>query len=225
MHRPVYVQQQQPPPPRQYVQSGPNGGGVYMSAPPNQQYVTTSAPPQVMRTTTVQQQPAVVAPANTTTVIRRTNVVDHAEIAPSRIEVEGQLVASAILAGFLLFSFQPDKVVNNIKAAQVLSLQLVAFGCFLSAVSFYAMYQQRGRKHSMRIWVYCAQTLSVIGFVLLIAAVAMTTRIQLGEEYEYVWIASIIAMIVLMVIPILCDIGFCFSVMVGNCMGWVDSLW
>lgn len=224
-----YAEQQPPPPGRQYAQSG-NDAYQQVQMPPNhdgrQQYVHTSAPPQFV----THQQPALVnvtknaevPKRGTTTIVRTTN---SRELIPTKLEVEGQLIANSILVGFLLVSFQADKVAMGIKEAQILSLQLVAFGCFLSAVMFYGMYLQRRGKWAMRSWVYIANILSMIGLVLLVAAVALSSRIQLGEEYEGIWSVSVSVMIILVVLPIICDIGFCCSQLIQKCLSWIDNLW
>mmetsp|Transcript_38099 Transcript_38099/g.79868 ORF Transcript_38099/g.79868 Transcript_38099/m.79868 type:complete len:144 (-) Transcript_38099:182-613(-) len=98
-------------------------------------------------------------------------------------KVEGQMMVNGILAGFLILSFHPSKPVSNTAEARVLSLQLVAFGCFLSAFSFYVMYLQRGRRSSMRSWVYCGQSLGMVGLVLLMSSVAVASRVQFGGEF------------------------------------------
>ena len=77
----------------------------------------------------------------------------------------------------------------------------------------------------MRIWVHCAQILFILGLVLLIAAVALTSRIQLGEEYETIWIASITTMIIVVGLPIICDIVYCFSRLVMSGLDAFDNLW
>lgn len=219
----------QPPPqatqngvPRQYVQSG---NGVYMM-PTNdgRQYTTTAAFPAPVTTvpvTTVPTTRVVNVPNNTTTttVVRTTNNRD------GTARVEMQMAANVILAGFLLLSFHPDKIVANIKEAQVLALQLVAFGCFLSAVCFYIMFLQRGGKKSMMSWVYCAQILFMLGLVLLITAVGMASRIQLGEEYEHVWLGSIIVTVILVGLPIICDIVFCVFRLAMAGLDAFDNLW
>ncbi len=130
------------------------------------------------------------------------------------------MAANAFLAGFLLLWFDPDRNVNNLREARILALQLVAFGCFLSACCFHGMYLQRGRLASTRTWVYSAQLLSYIGMILLISAVAMSSRMQLGEEYRMVWILSITTMLVLVLLPIICDIGFCISRLVMSALDW-----
>lgn len=212
MQRQYVVQQ----PPRQFVRSAPPPGTtsyVVNSGPPVQKhYVTTSAvnppppPPQ----------PAVAVVGNgngknqTTTVVTTSNgrVVEAATV-HNKISVEGQMAANTILAGFLLFGFIGGDVATSLKEAQVISMQLVAFGCFLSATSFYIMYMQAGGKHSMRSWVYCAQILSMIGLVLLVAVVTLKSKVQMGDEYKNIWMGSIIVTIVLVVLPIVCNIGFC----------------
>jgi len=212
---------QRPPPqngaPRQYTQSG--GNGVYvMPTNDGMQYTTTTAVPAPVVTTVPVTTRVVNDGRNTTTVVRRTT--NMRDVTSPRVEM--QMAANIILAGFLLLSFQPDRAVSNIDEANVLALQLVAFGCFLSAVCFYIMFLQRGGKTSMRIWVYCAQILFMLGLVLLIAAVAITSRIQLGEEYETIWIASITTMIILVGLPIICDIVFCAFRLL---MSGVDALY
>jgi len=182
------------------------------------QYTTTTAVPAPVVTTVPVTTRVVNDGRNTTTVVRRTT--NMRDVTSPRVEM--QMAANIILAGFLLLSFQPDRAVSNIDEANVLALQLVAFGCFLSAVCFYIMFLQRGGKTSMRIWVYCAQILFMLGLVLLIAAVAITSRIQLGEEYETIWIASITTMIILVGLPIICDIVFCAFRLL---MSGVDALY
>lgn len=224
-----YAMHPQPPPPPQrqhvqYVQG--QGPPVYQRMPVNPAPAVATAP----AVTTVMGATATPKERITTVTRRKTRtnsdadeVLDAEELSiPTK--VEGQLVANAVLAGSLLLSFRPDQSVSNPTEARILSLQLVALGCFLSAVSFHGMYLQRGGGHILRSWAWFAQLLSIAGVVLLVAAVALATRMQLGEEHERAWIASLTATIALVVIPIVCDIAFVFSKLAMNLLDSFDEL-
>lgn len=230
-----YVQQQQrpvmaaQPPPRQYVQSAPLPmaqqrpvqGGVYQQVPSSRAVVQTAVP---------QQQPATKKVTTTTVVKRGGDELDHdvVDLILPPLRVEGQLVANAVLAGFALPTFH----VNDSSAytgltlaeARVLALRLVATGCFLSAVVFHGMYLQQRGNNSNRSWVFVARLLSIAGMVLLLAAVAVASREMMGEEHETEWIAAVTTMIVVVVIPLLCDIVFCISRLIMSLLDSFDDL-
>lgn len=185
-----------------------------------------------MVTTTTMPVPAQAPPV--TTLVKRTKIIrdDNDNDTPVRVVhqeagavAEGhKMVVNALLAGFLLQSFHTDGAMLDKKESNVLALKIVSFGCFLSALSFYALYLQYGRKRYMRSWVYCAQLISMIGLLLLVSAVAMTTRMQLGEDYETAWIGSVAVMIILVSLPILFDIVWCISRLVGDLVDWFDDM-
>lgn len=228
-----YVQQQPVPQQRQQYVQGANGG-VYAMPTNDGRHYTTSAPP-MMATTTAPVMTTTI-PATTvmndgrkqvtTTTVTKTPVRNEEPLVKVMEAPEGHMmVANVILAGFLLFSFESDQIALTEKQARVLSLKLVAFGCFISAVSFYGMFLQYGRKGHMKSWVFCAQMLSMFGIILLIAAVAMVTRIQLIEEFETVWIASVTVMLVLVILPVICNCVYCCTRLVGEVMDGFDDLW
>ncbi len=104
--------------------------------------------------------------------------------------------------------------------AHILVLQLVAFRYFLGACCFHGMYLQQGSLASTRTWVYSAQLLLYVGMILLILAVAMTSWMQLGEEYRMMWILSITMIIILVLLSIVCNIEFCISRLVMSASDW-----
>jgi len=133
--------------------------------------------------------------------------------------IDGPMVSNAVLAALLLFYFDAERPATNHKEANVLSLQMVAFGCFLSSCCFHGMCAQRGRRAFARLaWAYrsCAQFLSYVGMLLLISSVAVATRIQLGREYGGVWVGSVVVMLMLVLLPVICDMGFCTWMMVES---------
>lgn len=77
----------------------------------------------------------------------------------------------------------------------------------------------------MKSWVFCAQMLSMIGLILLISSVAMVTKIQLGEEFYTAWMASVTVMLVLVILPIICDMVYCCSRLVGEALDGLDNLY